>query len=207
MTTRCEGYRRLRSVQIVGFIGWVWSSCASPGHIPFPVSIGAEHSDNVGTYPTAPAMNDTRPARTANPRACLQCQKRKTKCIQDPRSASCTYCTRARKECTFEEAPSRTPLTRKNLDALEQRCKRLENLVRSLSQGVNVEAQMGQAGEEQDASRLRNESNDAGDAASEEYEWHESPASTGPKTPHLAGNDGMASMAVESSGYLGTDSG
>jgi transcriptional regulatory protein GAL4 len=175
----------------------MWSSW--PGHILFQFpSAQSQPFGNVGKDPTA--MNDTRPARTANPRACLQCQKRKTRCIQDPRSASCTYCTRARKECTFEEAPSRTPLTRKNLDALELRCKHLENLVRSLSQGVDIEAQIDEAGERQDTSRP---GNDIGDAASEEYEWHESPASTGPKPPHLADSDGMASMAVESSGYLG----
>ncbi len=148
-------------------------------------------------------MNDTRPARTANPRACLQCQKRKTKCIQDPRSASCTYCARARKECTFEEAPSRTPLTRKNLDALEQRCKHLESLVRSLRQGVDVEAHLMDRACEGGQDAGSRPGNDVRDAASEEYEWHESPASTGPKPPHLADSDGMASMAVESSGYLG----
>lgn len=145
-------------------------------------------------------MNDTRPARTANSRACLQCQKRKTRCIQDPRSASCTYCTRTRKECVFEEAPSRTPLTRKNLDALERRCKHLEELLRSLGQGINVEAELDRVAEGQEVPRP---SNDVGDAESEEYEWHESPASAGPKAPHLADSDGMASMAVESSGYLG----
>lgn len=145
-------------------------------------------------------MNDTRPARATNTRACLQCQKRKTKCIQDSRSVSCTYCTRARKECVFEEAPSRTPLTRKNLDALAQRCRHLEDLLRSLGQGINVEAELDRVAEGQEVPRL---SNDVGDAESEEYEWHESPASAGPKAPHLADSDGMASMAVEGSGYLG----
>lgn len=153
---------------------------------------------SIGTDPTA--MNDTRPARTANPRACLQCQKRKTKCIQDRGSAACTYCTRARKECVFEEAPSRTPLTRKNLDALERRCRHLEDLLRSLGQRTNVEIEVNGAYSGQEVRRANNE---VGDAESEEYEWHESPASAGPKASHLAESDGMASMAVESSGYLG----
>lgn len=146
-------------------------------------------------------MNPPRPQRATNARACLQCQKRKTKCTQDPRSAACTYCVRARKECVFEDAPSRTPLTRKNLDALERRCAHLENLVKSLAQGVDIEAELEKAGEGREISRVGNE---VGDAAGEDYEWHESPASTGAKAPHVADSDGMASMAVETSGYLGT---
>lgn len=155
----------------------------------------------VGTDSTA--MNPPRPPRATNARACLQCQKRKTKCIQDARSAACTYCVRARKECVFEEAPSRTPLTRKNLDALERRCAHLENLVRSLAQGIDVEAELEKVGEGRDVSRAGNE---AGDTADEEYEWHESPEATGAKPPHVADSEGMASMAVETSGYLGTTS-
>lgn len=94
---------------------------------------GPEFSD-VGTHYTA--KNDTRPARAVNSRSRLQYQKTEEEVPTGSWSASCAYCTWARKECVFEKTPFCTPLMKKNLDAIERRCRQLEELVWSLGQGA-----------------------------------------------------------------------
>ena len=65
-------------------------------------------------------------------RACLECQRRKTRCIPNGDDKPCEYCNRTGKRCHFAEPPARTPLTRKNLDALESRCQHLESIIEGL---------------------------------------------------------------------------
>lgn len=74
-------------------------------------------------------MNSTR-HRLYGTRACLECQRRKTRCVLNGDSRVCSYCSKASKTCLFDKPPSRTPLTRKNLDAVEARCEELERLLR-----------------------------------------------------------------------------
>lgn len=68
----------------------------------------------------------------ASDRACLECQRRKTKCTFREGTEICTYCIKSGKNCVFSEKFPRKPLTRKNLDAAESRCKELESLLVSL---------------------------------------------------------------------------
>lgn len=176
-------------------------------------------------------MSSARAGRTPLPRACLECQKRKTKCVPSPRSPACAYCTRARKPCLFEAAPTRTPLTRKNLDNLEQKCIQLESLLRSVSHGIDIDAELRRIqgspvaeGEGQVDAELLHESQDpiaelAGQegprytdetrepSPGEEFEWNEALPSAGTKASRSSVSDGgLASMAVQSSGYLGMGS-
>ncbi|KAK3679729.1 hypothetical protein LTR78_000105 [Recurvomyces mirabilis] len=65
-------------------------------------------------------------------RACIECQKRKTKCLvaaPGTDAQSCAYCSKVGKNCVFVEPSLRTPLTRQNLDDAEARCARLEALL------------------------------------------------------------------------------
>lgn len=62
-------------------------------------------------------------------RACLQCQKRKSRCVPRDADQPCEYCEKSQRECTFPQRPSRTPLTRKNLQDAESRCQELESLL------------------------------------------------------------------------------
>lgn len=62
-------------------------------------------------------------------RACLQCQKRKSKCVPRDADQPCEYCAKSQRECTFPQRPPRTPLTRRNLQDAESRCQELESLL------------------------------------------------------------------------------
>lgn len=102
-------------------------------------------------------------------RACLQCKRRKTRCIPLRDSESCTYCTKMSKSCVFGEPTSRTPLTRKNLDDAELRCKRLETLLEQLQPGIDVGANL----ENGTSLAEVNESRADNTLSSPNYEWQE----------------------------------
>jgi transcriptional regulatory protein GAL4 len=149
------------------------------------------------------ASNGHRRKRSTNPhqRACIECQKRKTRCVASKETTlACSYCNKAGKHCAFDAPPARTSLTRKNLDAAELRCRQLESVLRSLHPEVDLDmAVQGVA----DISVT----SDAEEKASDEYEWNET---SPPETPNLSKSkapirDGMANLPTESkeSGYLG----
>lgn len=143
-------------------------------------------------------------SRSLSSRACVNCQKRKSRCVRSTIAddSACTYCARAGKPCSFETPPDRTPLTRRNLDASEARCAQLTSLLRSLHPELDIEASLTQI--------LRPNPEQAGqhEESSEpphEFEWHE-PAllsdGSSPDDPEGLG-DGMANLATSDAGYLG----
>lgn len=151
-------------------------------------------------------MDSVRKARKARitpatQRACLECQKRKTRCIIDSgESTECIYCQKTGKRCVFEEPPDRTSLTRKNLDAAEWRIKQLESLIHSMDPRVDIEDAingMKQTSEQRSITRSS--------TASDEFEWHEgTPGITGMSKSDEA-LDGMAILPAKAqeAGYLG----
>lgn len=153
-------------------------------------------------------MEDTRSSKASSLRACLECQKRKTKCVfRGVSPKACAYCTKTHKRCVFEAPPSRTPLTRKNLDAVERRSSQLEALIRSLDPNINIESALDtlESGSVDDNSGARenSETSEARDnTPGEEFEWDEASTALEAK-PSNAENDGMATMATTASGYLG----
>lgn len=166
-----------------------------------------------------------RTARAApSERACFNCQKRKTRCIgpSDDSSEPCYYCTKNGKTCVYSERPSRTPLTRKNLDDAEARCRALEAALenqRAGSQGNEYSDERSQQDGTPRPPRRRRTTEASVDAGSPDdtvrrrerdsatYEWNESSgvgqdesAAKADKAP-----DGMASLGDEGAevGYLG----
>ncbi|KAL2869904.1 Zn(II)2Cys6 transcription factor [Aspergillus lucknowensis] len=137
-------------------------------------------------------------------RACLKAKK-----AQCSGTNPCTYCTRANKPCVFGQRPSRTPLTRKNLNAAELRCSNLVSLFRKIHPDIDIEDALQGVGNDVARYSLRPsevhqtigpyiESPDT----IHDYEWNEASAAGG--LP-----DGMVSLpsARADSGYLGTSSG
>lgn len=182
--------------------------------------IGALHSD-VSTAPRR-STNGLRTARTEQKspgckncnnlfeysvmRACLNCQKRKSRCVQNG-TARCRYCTRTGKICSFDTPPSRTPLTRNNLDDAERQCARLKDLIRSINPAVNIDLELQNQNPTPppDATTDHGALDDAG-SSPQGPEWREgplSPESSRLHDPQSADTDGMANLTTNSSGYLG----
>lgn len=143
-------------------------------------------------------------SNSATVRACVNCQKRKSRCMRgsapnDP----CSYCAKTGKTCSFESPPDRTPLTRKNLDAAELRCAQLQALLRSLNPDLDIESALGQSdvrqAENDDSSHTPEESEEI---TPHSYEWHEGSLSPEYKSS-APENDGMAMLSTHDSGYLG----
>lgn len=105
----------------------------------------------------------------------------------------------------FEAAPSRVPLTRKNFDALERRCNQLESLLRKLNHGINLEAELeclvtaDVEGQDVSLTDARE------DSPIGNFEWNETLRQSGNTVADTAGLDGLASVAAQSSGYLGIE--
>ncbi|KAI4716111.1 hypothetical protein E4T48_07703 [Aureobasidium sp. EXF-10727] len=144
--------------------------------------------------------------RSVTERACLECQKRKTKCVAAPESEICAYCEKAGKTCVFEGPHERTSLTRRNLDAAEARCRELERLLQE-AQAATSGVESGQRKAPREPRRQQNPE----DPPSGPYEWNEGlddnandPSPDGEYT-----RDGMASLTRQGngSGYLGKSSG
>ncbi|KAL7273399.1 hypothetical protein RUND412_003755 [Rhizina undulata] len=51
----------------------------------------------------------------------------------------CTFCEKTKRRCIYEARPVRLPLTRRNLDTLSDRCKKLEAILRSLDPSIDIE--------------------------------------------------------------------
>lgn len=153
-------------------------------------------------------MEESQSSKASSLRACLECQKRKTKCVfRGVSPKACAYCTKTHKRCVFEAPPSRTPLTRKNLDLAERRSNQLEALLRSLDPNINIEAaldsQDNASTDDRPSARENSETSEARDnTPGEEFEWDEASTSLDAK-PANAETDGMATMATTTSGYLG----
>ena len=156
--------------------------------------------------PSSSLMPVNRAARrSASERACLECQKRKTKCVAAPEAEVCAYCQKAGKTCVFEGPHERTSLTRRNLDAAEARCKELERLLQEVRTNARTNPAQVEASREPDR-----RPQDAEDPTAGPYEWNEG-LDTGANDPSPDGeytHDGMASLTRHGngSGYLGEDS-
>jgi transcriptional regulatory protein GAL4 len=152
---------------------------------------------------------------SASERAYLQCQKRKTRCVSNGSTdAICSYCAKMSKECVFETPPTRTPLTRRNLDAAEARCKELELRLRQLQPATKTKLPTS-SGQKRDAAvafRKEDSSVISSHSASAVRRHVESPAELGFEWQEVSslGNsqspfeekkiqDGMVSLAA--SGY------
>ncbi|KAI1863032.1 hypothetical protein JX265_009078 [Neoarthrinium moseri] len=121
----------------------------------------------------------------------------------------------------FEEPVDRTALTRKNLDAAELRCSKLETLLRSLNPDLDIEAAIANL-ESSTASEFHPDPDAGPDRESDQgeergearYEWHEdtllrpAPVAGAQESPQLQHQeDGMANFSTSESGYLGSSSG
>lgn len=148
----------------------------------------------------------------------MECQKRKSRCTG---TSPCSYCSKTNKKCTFESPPSRTPLTRRNLDKAEQRCEQLTALLRSLHPDLDLESALkhsrksGKSFHEEVVISPRPSQDDKDDlfegGPSDEYEWREAPLSPqrDPGKGAAQLGDGMALLPPKrgESGYLGSSSG
>lgn len=156
-------------------------------------------------------MAPTRVYRTApSERACLQCQKRKTRCVPlGDADQPCQYCERSQRACVFSQPPSRTPLTRKNLQDAEARCRELEFLLEQ-SQRSNAESHSQPASNDatpdiRSQNPVQSNLRPANDSHRSPYEWDETRAVDGPAAGMDQPGDGMASFGGGNIGigYLG----
>lgn len=148
---------------------------------------------------------------TVHRRACAECQKRKTRCIgsrDDLRT--CSYCRKAGKQCTFEALPSRTSLTRKNLDAAERRNRQLESLLRSIRPDLDIDSALQHARDatlDSDVEESLLQEKQPSPRSSDEFEWHETALSEvrDPSKDGSGVSDGMTNLPAKSqeAGYLG----
>jgi transcriptional regulatory protein GAL4 len=141
------------------------------------------------------------------PKACLECQKRKTKCILNNNDTTCSYCGRTGKRCVFEAPRERTALTRQNLDAAERRIAQLEHLLRSSQPGLDIDNTLRhiEPAEIRDVTSTQDELRRTS-ITSDDYEWHETGLPDSPeKEETVAAKDGMATLPVKGkrTGYLG----
>ncbi|PLB50797.1 hypothetical protein P170DRAFT_446038 [Aspergillus steynii IBT 23096] len=142
-------------------------------------------------------------------RACTECR-----CSG---SSPCSYCSRTRKICQYGLPPSRTPLTRKNLDASEARCSALISLISSIKPDIDIAAALnGLTGNSERHSTTSLETSNVLDsdventALSDRYEWRETSLTTPLEVQNQKSPlDGMASLPTGDmeSGYLGDSSG
>lgn len=134
-------------------------------------------------------------------RACTHCQKRKSRCLQGSEIGPCSFCEKTGKTCSFEGPPARTPLTRRNLDAAENRCNQLRFLLQSLNPDLDIESALENGA---DASDSHQQFDEANETTPDSYEWHEGSLSPEYKSWNKAvGTDGMATLSTTDSGYLG----
>jgi transcriptional regulatory protein GAL4 len=143
-------------------------------------------------------------------RACLNCQRRKSRCQPSPNGPGpCSYCTRAGKDCSFVNPPNRTRLTRKNLDAVELRCSKLQALIRSLHPDLDIDLAISNLEGGQDITLPADaESDDDSPEHQEpahEFEWNEAsaPPDLEDQGEETGGMDGMATLNSYDAGYLG----
>ncbi len=136
-------------------------------------------------------------------RACLNCQKRKSRCLRRKSEEPCVYCRNAGKTCSLDEAPSRTPLTRKNLDAAERLCEQLTSLLRSSNPNIDI----GRALKQADQPSLAQLAAPGEPHATSNNRSHDRSALHVDRSyalqQHASTSDGMANFSKDGSGYLG----
>ncbi|KAK7192107.1 hypothetical protein PSPO01_01679 [Paraphaeosphaeria sporulosa] len=148
--------------------------------------------------------------------ACVACRTRKTRCSLQPGHTSCSHCIRMNKTCIFSGPPSRTPLTRKNLDYLEKRCRGLEAQLARLTHDATPAAPAVSTLSESIAPENSNivasdgqnpDVHDSSEQFETTFDWNESQNTPGGDTQHTG--DGMASLTLRDRqrGYLGNSSG
>ncbi|KAH6887681.1 fungal-specific transcription factor domain-containing protein [Thelonectria olida] len=167
-------------------------------------------------------MGPSRRSRSpVQPRACLNCQKRKSRCLLSGNGGRgpCSYCSRTGKTCSFVNPPDRTPLTRKNLDAAELRCAQLQSLLRSLHPDLDIDEAITSSSANGrvnlppapfNPSRSHPKSGDTTDhdQPAHEFEWHEtSPPDSESPGGEVRIQDGMALLSTLDAGYLGSSAG
>lgn len=145
--------------------------------------------------------------RSTSERACLECQKRKTKCVAAPEAEVCAYCQKAGKTCVFEGPHERTSLTRRNLDAAEARCKELERLLQEVQTNGGTDSVQTEASREPERRPELHRPQNAEDPTAGPYEWNEGldASANDPSPEGEYTRDGMASLTRHGtgSGYLG----
>ncbi|BCS24456.1 uncharacterized protein APUU_40900A [Aspergillus puulaauensis] len=140
----------------------------------------------------------SRKSGLAELRACTECRCSGTN--------PCSYCAKSNKLCIFGPRPSRTPLTRRNLDAAEVRCTGLLSLLRRLNPDVDIEDALRTIAPETEypgpveiPQELEPGSESPG--SSHGFEWNEASMARDPA-------DGMVSLpTARAEGYLGNSSG
>ncbi|KAF2438935.1 hypothetical protein P171DRAFT_448473 [Karstenula rhodostoma CBS 690.94] len=150
--------------------------------------------------------------------ACVACRTRKTRCSVQPGNTSCSHCIRLNKTCVFSDPPSRTPLTRKNLDHLEKRCRSLEAQLATLTRDATptpaapTQSTLSEsiASENSDVVASNHQDHDAHGPFGQfetSFDWSERQTMPDGDTQHTA--DGMASLTLRDRkrGYLGNSSG
>ncbi|KAH6950910.1 fungal-specific transcription factor domain-containing protein [Fusarium avenaceum] len=147
-------------------------------------------------------------------RACLNCQRRKSRCQPSPNGPGpCSYCARAGKDCSFVNPPNRTRLTRKNLDAVELRCSKLQALIRSLHPDLDIDLAIsnleGGQGITLPADAEPDDDSPEHQEPTHEFEWNEAsvPPDLEDQGEETGGMDGMATLNSYDAGYLGSSSG
>lgn len=156
--------------------------------------------------PTEAQMPASRTTRKASSdRACLECQKRKTKCVVAAEGQACTFCTKTSKSCVFEDPQHRTPLTRRNLDAVETRCKELEAQIQRLQEANEAGAAVENSLPMPRVRAISQSHSVTEGVPSASYEWTEVLDPGGENHNGEYAQDGMASLARRGngSGYLG----
>jgi transcriptional regulatory protein GAL4 len=154
-------------------------------------------------------MPASRPVRrSASERACLECQKRKTKYVAAASEGDiCAYCQKAGKTCVFEGPHERTSLTRRNLDAAEARCRELERLLQEVKTNTGPDAEQKEATQESASRSVPHRPQSTEDPPAGPYEWNEGldASANDPSPDGEYTRDGMASLTRQGngSGYLG----
>ena len=167
---------------------------------------------DTGSQPRPPK----RPRSQQSTRACVHCQRRKTRCSgHDNGRVACAYCQAANKLCSFDRRPDRTPLTRQNLESAKKVGGQLRMLLRTLNPDLDIDTallaldgQQGISGSDSGGpagvgSPARQE--EESDAPLDRYEWREAhrPHSGGGAHASTDNRDGMAILPSVNAGYLG----
>lgn len=182
---------------------------------------------------TAAHRNKPALAAALATRACVNCQKRKSRCARSSIAGEpCAFCARANKPCSFQEPPRRTALTRDNLSAAQSEVLRLRRLIEVLQPGIDVDAALLDVPAAVTIytattsvptttttctattlpAATGNVSTEPWKEERQGFEWHEGPDSPavdrdGNGTSPSTREDGMALFPTGNSGYLGSSSG
>ncbi|CAN6634564.1 hypothetical protein TRVA0_014S02542 [Trichomonascus vanleenenianus] len=168
----------------------------------------------VGSAGKATQRQRIRNATPVATKACKECQKRKGRCSG---GSPCGYCLKTSKPCLYEDRPARLPLTRRNLDLLERKCAKLENILRTLHPDLDLTAILDQdrctnlGGLTADMGGLttnlaRSTVEDDPEDPQQLLEWHEDTSGRDALEGYQDGT-AMLDLSTYDTGYLGKSSG